>query len=367
MTNKFYSKPVLIIVFFIQGLILSSCGDDSSKDTAKIITDPFQTTGTEVLTTEKQKSYEQRKLTPSGYQAILEKVKETEQEVKKQGGKFTYKSTDFDENNHKAIIKDLLIDYDLEGLVALPIANFSDTKTLEISWYDEKNTVPYYVKVSMNDVLVANETFLKSPQGKDFINFLTSLGADYKKLTNLSDLAYEFDAKTGQIAVALNEDFNKLFTLRLVTKLDGVSKQMLDILGDTKSSSQNPGMLLGMLSSVRLQEVFIKAKLEKTIDEIFAAMPPEEAEQAKKDYAESKNMSDEDLMKQLGAGYSPEQIKQYRSAWTNFLEQKNHLVISIKPEIPQAFSALFSSIMMAQHNPKIASGLIDQLKLTVSN
>lgn len=366
-------KPLLLITFFMLGLSLLSCGDD----TKKIIKDPFYTTGSSLLTPEQQKKYQQRKLTESGYQVLLEKVKETELEVKKQGGDFNYVSADYDKTTNKAVIKDLVINYPLENLISLPVTtnrrpnkdreDFADTKTLEVSWYDDKNPVPHYVKASMFDVLVANETFLQSKQGKEFTAFMTKLGSDYKKLNNLSDLAYEFDEKTGQIAVALNEDFNKLFTLRLVTKLDGISKQMFELLGGDSSSVQNPGILLGMLSAVRLQEIYIKMKMEKTIEEIFSAMPKEDAKQARKEYTENKNMSETEIKKRFGKGYTSEQVKQYRTAWINFLEHKKQLVISLKPDIPQAFSALFTSLMMAQHNTKAASGLVEQLKLTVTN
>ncbi len=349
------------------GFMLLSCGDETPKSKAKIITDPFKTTDSEPLSEEKQKIYQQRKLTESAYRAILDKVKQTGKEVEKQGGNLSYSSIDYDKNTQKALIKDMLIDYPLDGLIALPISNFVDSKKLEISWYDEKNTVPYYIMASMQDVLVANEAFLISRQGKEFIHFFTTLGTDYKKLNNLSDLAYEFDVKTGQIALALNEDFHKLFSLRVVTRMDGVSKQMLELFADTKSSTQNPGMLLGMLSSIRLQEVYVKIKLERTIEEIFAAMPQEDAEQARKDYTKNKNISDEEIIKRVGKAYTPEKIKQYRNAWIQFLEHKKQLVISIKPDIPQAFSALFANLMMAQKNPEIASGIVEQLKLSISN
>jgi len=367
MTYKITFKPLLFTTFFMLGLSLFSCGDDTRKSTVKMIKDPFQTTGSGSLSAEKQKIYQQRKLTDSGYQAVVAKIKETEQEVKKQGGNFSYVSSNYDKSTKKALIKDLVIDYNLDDLLLLPISNFADSKTIEVSWYDEKNPVPYYAKASIQDIFLANESYLQSTQGKEYSAFLTKLGIDFKKLNNLSDIAYEFDAKTGQLAVALNEDFNKLFTMRLVTKLDGISKQTFELLGGGDASAQNPGMLLGMLSAIRLQEIYIKMKMEKTIEEIFSAMPEEDAKQARKEYLENKNMSEAEIKKRFGNGYSSEQIKQYRTAWINFLEHKKQLVISIKPDIPQAFSALFSSLMLAQQNTKVASGLVEQLKLSISN
>jgi hypothetical protein len=367
MKSKQVIKSLFLITAFSLGLNLTSCSDDGATKKVKTMKDPFQTTGAESLTAEKQKIYLQRGLTDTAYQAVLAKVKETEQEIKKYGGNFSYVSANYDKKINKAIIKDLVIDYSLDALVPLPIKSFDDTKTLEVDWYDEKNSVPYYVKASMLDVLVANDTFLQSQEGKDFSAFLTKLGVDYKKLNNLSDLTYEYDEKTGQIAVALNEDFNQLFTLRLVTRLDGISKQSFDLLGSANNSALNPGMLLGMLSAIRLQEIYLKMKMEKTIEEVFVAMPEEDAKQARKDYAENKNMSEMEIKKRFGNGYSSEQIKQYRTVWVNFLEHKQPIIISIKPDIPQAFSALFSSFMMAQQNTKMASGLVEQLKLTITN
>jgi len=367
MSTKLIIKSLLLITALMLGFNLTSCSDDAATKKTKTIADPFQTTEANSLSAEKQKLYQQRGLTDSGYQAVLAKVKETEQEVKKQGGHFSYVSANYDKKINKATIKDLVIDYSFDALLPLPIKSFDDTKTLEVDWYDENNPVPYYVKASMLDVLVANERFLQSPDGKDFSSFLTKLGVDYKKLNNLSDLTYEYDELTGQIAVAINEDFNKLFTMRLVTKLDGISKQTFDLLGTGKNSTINPGMLLGMLSAIRLQEIYIKMKMEKDIEEIFAAMPEDQAKQARKDYTENKNMSEAEIQKRFGNGYSAEQIKQYRTAWVNFLEHKQDLVISVKPDIPQAFSALFSSLMMAQQNSQVASNMLEQLKLTITN
>ena len=322
MKAKYLLKSLLLITAFSLGLNLISCSDDAATKKVKTIKDPFQTTGVDSLIPEKQKIYQQRALTDSGYQAVLAKVKETEQEVKKQGGHFSYVSANYDKKINKAIIKDLVIDYSLDALLPLPIKSFDDTKTLEVDWYDDKNPVPYYVKASMFDVLVANESFLQSPEGKDFSAFFTKLGINYKKLNNLSDLAYEYDEKTGQLAVALNEDFNKLLTLRLVTKLDGISKQTFDLLGAGNTATFNPGILLGQLSAIRLQEVYVKMKMEKTIEEIFTAMPEEEAKQARKEYEENKKLSTVEIKQRFGNAYTQEQIKQYRTAWINFLEHK---------------------------------------------
>ncbi|MFK5985055.1 MAG: hypothetical protein QM479_06485 [Pseudomonadota bacterium] len=364
--TRFNSKSLALITFFMLGLSLSSCGEDSSIANKKLIEDPFVTRTVVELTDEKKSLYQQYKLTEQGYQAVLKKLKETQKEVEKQGGKFTYALTSYDANNHIAIINDIVAEYDLSAVTGFPIKYFKDSKTLKVNWYDEKNSLPYYLKASILDVLIPSETYLESQNGKDYSQFLTKLALDPKKINNWSDIAYEFDAKTGQLAIAINDDLNKIFTLRLVIKLDGFSKQIFTMLG-SDAAAKNPGMLLGMLSGLRLEQVYIKMELERSIDELIAALPEENAIEARKNYAKNKNLSDEEIKKQTGGAFTLEQVKQYRVAWFNFLEQKKTVHISIHPKIPQAFTALFSGFMMAQQSPRMAAGIIKQLNITVLN
>ncbi len=365
-TKSWYLKLLSLTIFLLFSLILISCGDENSIKTKDSKQDPFATLKIEPLSKEKDQHYQHYQLTENDYKAVVSQLKNTQKETKKQGGKLTFGEPSYDKNNKNAEIKDIIFEANLDNIIDFPMSQFKDSKNLKVDWYDGKNKLPHYVKVAMADVLIPTEAFLTSQDGKDYSQFLKNLGVDHTKLENWSDLSYEYNAKTSQLAIAINDNLNKLFDLRFVLKLDGVSKQVFELL-ESDEAIQNPGMLLGMVSAVRLEEIYVKMKMEKNIDEIISAMPKEDAIEARDNYEQSKKISDEELQKQLGGAYTLEQIKQYRAAWFNFLEQKKPLIISVNPDVPQGFTALFSGFMMAQQNPKMASGLIKQLNLSISN
>jgi hypothetical protein len=340
---------------------LASCGDSTANPE-----DLFLTTGKSALTEEQIKQYQQRQVTQESYQKVLKIVEETKKDLKQQGGKLTYESIGYNKETKAVEIKNLTVSGSLVEPLNMAIKDFKDTKNISIDWYDDKNETPHFIKVSMHDIFIPNEKFLKTADGKAMIDFFEKLGVDYNQLNNVSDIAYEYDQQQNKISLAITDDFNKLIDLRFVTKIDSVSKQVYEVLGGM-DAIENPAMLLGLVSSIRLEEIYLKIKLEKTIEEIFAAMPEKEAKEARKNYAENKNLSDADIKQYIGNGYSAEKFKEYRTAWINFLEQKKPLLIHIKPDVPLPFSALFSSAMMAQQSPKMAENFIEQLKLTISN
>lgn len=366
MTTKRHLPILFLIIFFLSALSLTSCGDDSSTKQAKMMSDPFATKTLIPLSTEKKDRYEQYQLTEQAYQLIVEKLQKFQQSIKNQGGKLTYTKISYDKKDNSAEINDLLIEYDLADVSIMQLNDFVDSKTIKVNWYDDKNKLPYYIKASLLDVLTPSKKFLGSAAGKDYSQFIKKIGLGDQTLRNWSDIVYEYDDKTGKLALALNDDLNKLMTLRLVSKLDGISKQVFDMLADD-STAQNPALLLGMLSAVRLEEVYIKIKLEKTLDEFITAMPEQDGIELRKNYDKNKNISDAEIAKQLGDAFTLEQIKQFRTAWINFVEHKKPLYFTVKPDIPQAFTALFSGFMMAQQSPKMASGIIKQLKISMSN
>jgi len=357
------NKNILILICLSLSLFISACGESSEE-----VSDPFHTNLNIALDKTTKQRYQERSIDKKQATDIIDKIKIAQTKAKKQGNGFTYKSISYNQENQQIAISKLQLEPEaMQALQYVSQQEFENEKNIQLKWFDSKNEIPHYINASMHDIFIPKADFLNSQDGKEYQQFFQKLAVDPLKLQNLAEFAYEYDAKTGEVKLAINNQFQQLLDSRLVLKVDGISQSVVDMFSSNNNKVPDLSLVFGMLSGIRIQEVYLKMKMERTIEEIFAALPAEQAKLAQKGYADSKQQSEEKIKKMAGKAFSVEQLQSYRQSWLNFLERKQAVVISIRPEVPQALTTFFTAFMMAQSNPKILANLFKQINLKVTN
>ncbi len=350
----------LLVLSGLSLMLLVACGNDAN--TPKMV-DYFATTEQKPLSRERQQLFASRKMTEARHQHIKNMMQRAAREAKENHAKMSWDSISYDKDKKLTRIKKLTLDYEL--LQTGEEEHFENIKDVEVSWYDEKNTLPHFFKLRVENIFTPTEEYLQSEDGRTLTGVLKKLKLETHRLLNYTDIVYEYLPETGQMAMAVDNDFNHLLQARLVVRLDSISEQLFQMMGTLDAADM--GLLLGMLPAVRLQESYLKLKLQRNIHEIFDALPPDDAKQLRQDYQKFKTMSDQEFKKENGLGLSLEQIAQYRQVLTRFLEDRQALIVHIQPQIPQAISAVVTSAVLVGQNPQKASEFIKQLNIRFSN
>jgi len=357
------NKTILLLICLSLSLLISACGESSVE-----VKDPFRTNQNVALDSKTKQRYQERRIDKQQSIAIINKINLVQEQVKKQGNGFAYQNIKYNQQTQQIAINKLQLEPEaMQALQYVSEQQFENEKNIQLRWFDSQNDVPHYMHASMHDTFIPKTDFLNTQDGKQYQQFFKKLGVDPLLLKNFADMAYEYDEKTGELSFVISDDFQQLLQSRLVLKIDGISKTMLEMLKSNNDQAPDISVFLGMLSGIRIQEIYLKMKMERTVEEIFNALPEEQAKQARQEYANSKQLSEKNIQKMAGKAFSAEQLQNYRQSWLNFLERKQAVVVSIRPEVPQALPTFFTAFMMAQSNPKILANLFKQINLKVSN
>jgi|GEM_PF-3382845 len=356
-------KKHWILPGIVLGFVITACSESAVE-----VIDPFKTSDQQPLDEQIRQRYEKRIINKEQSDSIITAIKTAQEKAKQEGSGFVFQNIEYVPESKQINIKKLQLEP--ESMATMPYMSpqdFDNDKDIRLSWFDNSNEVPHYLFAVMNDSFTPTAEFLASPDGQQYQQFFKAIKADGSSLKNTAEFAYDYNPKNGELKFSIRDDFHQLFHSRLVLKIDGLSKATMDMLNGTDNKAPDPSLLLGMLSGVRIQEMHIKMKMERSIEEVFKALPEQDAKMARKDYLESKQLSEENIKKMAGKNFSLQQLQQYRQSWFNFLEQKQPIVISILPDVPQPLPTFFTAAMMAQSNPKILANLFKQLNLKITN
>lgn len=352
---KMLKKTALFTLCLGLFLMFTGCGESSIA-----IIDPFKTTHTGPMDETTQTLYKGRIIDKESSSRIITSIKTAQEKAKQEDAGFEFQTIQYNEETKTVDISELQLDQ-------MPIEDFDNKKEVRVKWFDSKHQAPYFMAATVIDEFIPKSTFLASQDGKEYQEFFKKLGVDEKKLINTADVAYDYNETSGVIQVAFKDDFHQLLNLRLVIKLDGFSKATMDAIAGNDNYEPDPSLLFGMLSGIRVQEIFIKMKMERNVEEVFQALPEENGKIAREEYQASKTISEQEIKQLAGKAFTLEQLQSYRQSWFNFLEQKQPLVISIHPDTPQPLPTFFTTAMMAENNPKVLANLFKQLNLKISN